>query len=235
MATVTAFYDDPYARELRATVTAVGEGGVQLDRTLCYPTGGGQPGDTGVLVSDDGREFAISDTRKGEGSDEILHQVEDAAELAPGTAVTLRIDWDRRYRHMRMHTCLHLLCSLIDAPVTGGSVAVDRGRLDFDLPESPDKVALNERLAALIAADTPIAARWISDEELDAQPELVRTMSVQPPRGSGRVRLIDIAGVDLQPCGGTHLKSTGEVGAVRVRKIEKKGRQNRRISLVFDD
>jgi misacylated tRNA(Ala) deacylase len=235
MATETLFYTAPYARDCTATVTAIDEHGVQLDRTICYPTGGGQPGDTGVLHTSDGRELAISDTRKGGAPDEILHIIENPAGLAVGDSVELRIDWERRHRHMRMHTCLHLLCSLIDAPVTGGSVAVDRGRLDFDLPESPDKVALNEQLAELIARNAPISARWISDAELDAQPELVRTMSVQPPRGSGQVRVIDIDGIDLQPCGGTHLQSTGEVGAVRVRKIEKKGRQNRRISLVFDD
>jgi len=238
--TRAAYYDDPYAREQRCAVSAVAQDAegrwlVQLDSTLCYPTGGGQPGDTGLLIADHGGEFAILDTRRGDAEGEILHIVEDAAALRPGESLTQRIDWQRRHRHMRMHSCLHLLCSLIDAPVTGGSVSADRGRLDFDLPESPDKLALNASLAELIARDAPISVRWIDDSQLDAQPELVRTMSVQPPRGSGRVRLVDIDGIDLQPCGGTHLKSTGEVGAVRVRKIEKKGRQNRRISLVFDD
>ncbi|MEM7469447.1 MAG: alanyl-tRNA editing protein, partial [Pseudomonadota bacterium] len=157
-------------------------------------------------------------------------------ELKVGDTVNARIDWDRRYRHMRMHTCLHLLCSLIDAPVTGGSVAADKGRLDFDLPESTlDKVALSAQLNELVETNIPIDVQWITDDELLAKPDLVRTMSVQPPTGQGKVRLINVEGVDLQPCGGTHLQSTGEIGGVFVRKIEKKGKQNRRVILAFND
>ena len=206
------------------------------DRTVFYPLGGGQPGDTGVLAFDDGRAVRIVDTRKGERPGEIVHVPDGPvdARLA-GSEVTARIDWDRRHRLMRMHTCLHLLCSLIAAPVTGGSVRDGSGRLDFDLPESTlDKEDLTTRLNQLVDDDHPVTPRWITEEELDANPSLVRTMSVAPPRGQGTVRVLDIEGVDLQPCGGTHVASTGETGRVRVRKIEKKGRQNRRVTVALD-
>ena len=235
--TEEVFRQDAYSRSCTARITAVDKAGVRLDRTVFYPLGGGQPGDSGALVRDDGAAIRIVDTRKGEVAGEIVH-VPDAP-VDPGLAgseVTARIDWERRHRLMRMHTCLHLLCSLVAAPVTGGSVRDGSGRLDFDLPESTlDKQDLTERLNRLVAGDHAVTPRWITEEELDANPSLVRTMSVAPPRGQGRVRVLDIEGVDLQPCGGTHVASSGEVGRVRVTKIEKKGRQNRRVSVAFDD
>ncbi len=230
------FRDDAYLRECRATVTAVDERGIRLDRTVFYPMGGGQPGDRGVLRRADGSEITIVDTRKGDGEGEILHlPAEQAPAARPGEELDAVIDWELRHRRMRMHSCLHLLSAVIEAPVTGGSVGDEKGRLDFDLPETPDKEQVTAELNRLIAEDHPLEIRWISDAELDAQPELVKTMSVAPPRGQGRVRLIAIAGVDLQPCGGTHVARTGEIGRVRVAKIEKKGRLNRRVNLVFDE
>lgn len=228
------FRDDAYVRQCTATVTGVDETGIRLDRTVFYPTGGGQPGDKGVLRLADGREIPIVDTRKAEDSPAIVHvPAADAPLPQPGTQVTAVIDWERRHRLMRMHTCLHLLSAVLPAPVTGGSVREDSGRLDFDLPESPDKEWVNAELNRLIVEDHPVRYRWISDEELAAQPELVKTMAVRPPVGQGRVRLVDVDGVDLQPCGGTHVARTGEIGAVRVRKIEKKGRLNRRVNVEF--
>ena len=235
--TEEVFRQDAYSRSCEARITAVDEAGVRLDRTVFYPLGGGQPGDTGELVLDEGTTMRIVDTRKGGAPGEIVHVSEGTVDPdLTGSAVTARIDWERRHRLMRMHTCLHLLCSLVPAPVTGGSVRDGSGRLDFDLPESTlDKADLTDRLNRLIAGDHPVTPRWISEEELDANPSLVRTMSVAPPRGQGRVRVLDIAGVDLQPCGGTHVASTGEIGWVRVTKIEKKGRQNRRVTVALDD
>ena len=234
--TEAVFRQDAYARSCAARITAVDEAGVRLDRTVFYPLGGGQPGDTGELVLDEGIAMRIVDTRKGAAPGEIVHVPEGTVDpVLAGSGVTARIDWERRHRLMRMHTCLHLLCSLVPAPVTGGSVRDGSGRLDFDLPESTlDKADLTDRLNRLVAEDHPVTPRWISEEELDANPSLVRTMSVAPPRGHGRVRVLDIAGVDLQPCGGTHVASTGEIGRVRVTKIEKKGRQNRRVTVALD-
>lgn len=229
------FREDGYLKTCEATVTAVDEGGIKLDRTVFYPTGGGQPGDSGVLRFAGGA-VKIVDTRKDTDAGGILHVPEEGAALpAVGDTVTAEIDWERRHKHMRMHTCMHLLCSLVEGDVTGGQVGEAKSRLDFNIPESPDKEALGEKLNAIIAEDHPVTISWITDEELDAQPDLVRTMSVQPPRGSGRIRIIDVDGVDLQPCGGTHVKSTGEIGAVRIGKIENKGKQNRRINIVFAD
>ena len=227
---------DTYLKACEATVTRVDGHRVVLDQTVFYAMGGGQPGDSGVLVRGDGSEVTVIDTRKG-GGEEVEHIVAPDGPLpAVGESVEARIDWERRHRHMRMHTALHLLCSLIDAPVTGGSLGEDRGRLDFDLPEpTVDKTNLTEALNRLIDRDVATAIEWITDAELDAQPELVRTMSVAPPRGSGAVRLLRINGIDLQPCGGTHVASTGEIGRVRVAKIEKKSRHNRRVALVFDE
>jgi misacylated tRNA(Ala) deacylase len=225
------FREDPYLRGCEARVTAVDAAGIRLDRTVFYPQGGGQPGDTGALRLADGRRIAILDTRMGDGPDEVVHVPESGASLPmPGDAVVAEIDWERRHRLMRMHTCLHLLCAVVPGAVTGGQVGDGKSRLDFDVPgESLDKAAITERLNELVAADLPAVPRWITDEELEARPELVRTMSVKPPMGQGRVRLLDIAGTDLQPCGGTHVRRTGEIGRVEVTKIENKGRQNRRV------
>jgi misacylated tRNA(Ala) deacylase len=226
------FRDDAYLRECGATIVAVDDHGIQLDQTVFYAMGGGQPGDMGELLLEDGTTFPVSDTRYGETPGSIVHVTDGVDGGLIGRKVIARIDWERRHRLMRVHTLLHLLCSLIPAAVTGGSVRDGGGRLDFDLPESTlDKKALTESLNRLIEEDHPVTARWISDQEMESQPELVRTMSVKPPMGSGKVRLMDIDGVDLQPCGGTHVLRTGEIGPVRVRKIEKKGRQNRRVTV----
>jgi misacylated tRNA(Ala) deacylase len=229
------FRDDAYLRSCAARVVAVDEHGIRLDRTVFYPQGGGQVGDTGELRLADGATVAIIDTRKGDGTDEVLHIAAPGAILpAPGDAVTAAIDWERRHRLMRMHTCLHLLCAAVPGAVTGGQISDGKGRLDFDVPgDALDKEAITNRLNELIAADHVVMPRWISDAELAARPELVRTMSVKPPMGQGRVRLLDIAGVDLQPCGGTHLRRTGEIGRVDVVKIENKGKQNRRVVIAF--
>jgi misacylated tRNA(Ala) deacylase len=230
------FRDDPYARSCPARVTAVDERGIRLDRTVFYAMGGGQPGDAGKLVFASGAVIDIIDTIKGEMPDEVIHVPAPGMGLPEvGTEASAEIDWDRRHRLMRMHTCLHLLCSLVPGAVTGGQVADGRGRLDFDVPGSSlDKAAIVVRLNALISGAHPVAPRWISDAELAARPELVRTMSVKPPKGAGRVRLIEIAGIDLQPCGGTHVANTAEIGRIAVTKIENKGRQNRRIIVAFD-
>ena len=235
--TEEVFRRDAYARSCESRVTAVDDAGVRLDRTVFYPLGGGQPGDSGVIVLDGGATLRIVDTRKGAADGEIVHVPEGPVDAGiVGSRVVARIDWERRHRLMRMHTCLHLLCSLVPAPVTGGSIRDGSGRLDFDLPESTlDKEDLTTRLNRLVAEDHPVTPRWIGEEELDANPSLVRTMSVAPPRGRGTVRVLDIEGVDLQPCGGTHVASSGEIGKVRVTKIEKKGRQNRRVNVAFDD
>ncbi|GAB4172345.1 MAG: alanyl-tRNA editing protein [Thalassobaculales bacterium] len=229
------FRQDAYLKECTATVLAAGAEGIVLDRTVFYPTGGGQPGDIGTLQAADGRIVTIADTRKG--PDGIRHiPAPGQPELSPGDRVTAAIDWARRHRHMRMHSCLHLLSAVVAGGVTGGQVAADKGRLDFDLAElSLTKEEITAEIAAMIAADRPVAARWISEAELDAQPDLVRTMSVQPPRGAGRIRLIEIEGTDLQPCGGTHVARTGEIGQVLVSKIESKGKRNRRIVISFAD
>ena len=231
------YRDDAYLAECTATVTAVNDrGGIMLDRTVFYPTGGGQPGDSGVLVWEGG-ETPIATTVKGEGPAEIVHvPAEGAAPPPVGTSVTARLDWATRHRHMRIHTALHLLSVVIPLPVTGGSISADKGRLDFDMPEPPeDREALERQLNDLVAAAHPIEAEWISDDELAAKPELVKTMSVAPPAGQGQVRLVRIgtpeAMIDLQPCGGTHVRSTAEIGRVALAKIEKKGRQNRRVSI----
>jgi len=231
------FRSDSYARSCPATVTAVTERGVVLDRTVFYPTGGGQPGDHGVLRLADGTALKVVDAIKGETPDSVVHVLEPGvASPAPGAALTAEIDWERRHKHMRMHTCLHLLSAVLPYPVTGGQVAADKGRLDFDIPEATlDKDAIAAKLNALIAADHKVDQRWITDDELAAQPELVKTMSVKPPSGHGRVRLIEVEGLDLQPCGGTHVARTGEIGRVDVVKIEKKGRINRRVVVAFAD
>jgi misacylated tRNA(Ala) deacylase len=241
MPTEALFRADPQASECTARVLAAGPEGVVLDRTVFYAQAGGQPGDTGMLrwaKGDKIGEMAVANAVKGP-EDTILHLPAPEAALPPvGAEVTATLDWARRHRHMRMHSSLHLLCSLIPgAGVTGGQIGAEKSRLDFDLPEPPTKESLTERLNALVAADHPVAERWISEAELDANPSLVRTLSVQPPRGTGRIRLVRIgpeaAPVDLQPCGGTHVRATGEIGRVEVAKIENKGKQNRRVTIVL--
>jgi misacylated tRNA(Ala) deacylase len=230
------FREDAYQKSCDATVIAADETGIRLDRTVFYPTGGGQPGDQGVLRLGGG-EVAIVDTRKGETPDEVLHIPEAGAALpAVGTQVTAEIDWPRRHRLMRMHTCLHLLCAVVPGEVTGGQIGDGKGRLDFNLPDTkPDKDEVTAALNRLIEEDHEVRARWISDQELAANPGLVRTMSVKPPAGTGSVRVLEVADVDLQPCGGTHVRHTSEIGRVMVTKIENKGRQNRRIVIAFDE
>ena len=231
--TTELFRDDSYLKSCSATVTGQGEQCVFVDQTVFYPLGGGQPGDTGTMRWDGG-EVRLVDTRYVDGN--IGHIVEEGATLpTPGTTVELTLDWDRRYRHMRMHTAMHLLGSILLYPVTGGNISAEKSRLDFDMEDTVDKEAVGEALAKLVAEDHSVGCRWITEAELDANPELVRTMSVQPPRGKGSIRLLEIDGVDLQPCGGTHLRSTAEVGAVRIGKVEKKGRQNRRVNIHLDD
>lgn len=237
--TEALFRDDAYLRSSSATVVAVTDrGGVVLDRTVFYPTGGGQPGDSGRLAWDGG-ELEIAAAVKGEAPDEIVHVAAEGAALPPvGAAVEARLDWDRRYRHMRVHTALHLLSVVVPLPVTGGQISAGKGRLDFDMPEAPgDKAALEAELLALVAAGHKVTDEWITDADLAARPDMVKTMAVKPPVGQGRVRLVRIGGaepVDLQPCGGTHVRTTAEIGAVRLGKIEKKGRQNRRMSILIE-
>jgi len=228
------FREDSYLKECDAVVVAVDDDAIVLDRTVFYPMGGGQAADTGTIDWEGGSAMVI-DTRYGDGS-AIRHIVEEnAARPQAGAQVRASIDWDRRYRHMRMHTALHLLGSILKYGVTGGNISAEKSRLDFDMEDTVDKEEVAIALKALVEEDHSISCRWITDEELEAQPDLVRTMSVQPPKGAGKVRLLDIEGVDLQPCGGTHLKSTGEVGQVRIGKVEKKGKRNRRVNIHLDD
>ena len=230
------FRSDATQTECDAVVTHVDERGVQLDRTVFYPHGGGQAGDRGTLVLADGRAIAIADTRKGEQPGDIVHVLASAADLAAlsvGMAVSARIDVERRRAHMRFHTATHLLCALIPHPVDGCSITAEYARLDFHMTDPLDKAVIEAGLDRLVNEAHPVTQRWITDADLDANPGLVRSMSVQPPRGSGRVRLLEIEGVDLQPCGGTHVANTSEIGALIVRKIEKKSASTRRVVLAF--
>jgi misacylated tRNA(Ala) deacylase len=230
------FREDAYLKSCEATVTAVNEDGIVLDRTVFYPEGGGQPGDSGTLGTADGRAVRVVNTKKGGAG--IVHIPEPGAPaLAVGDVVTAALDWERRYLHMRVHTALHVLCAHVEGAVTGGSIGAGKGRLDFNIPgERPDKETLTAKLMEIVGADHPLTISWISDNELESNPDLVRTMSVKPPMGSGRVRMIRVGdAVDFQPCGGTHVKSTGEIGAIAIGKIENKGRQNRRINVVLVD
>ncbi len=227
------FRNDAYLKSTTTTVIESSADGIVLDRTVFYPMGGGQPGDLGNLTWQGG-ETDIVDTRYRREDDEILHLPAIAAVLPKvGTEVQATIDWNLRYRHMRMHTCLHLLGAVLKFPVTGGQVGAEKSRLDFDMPESADKAEVTAELKALIEAGHPVRSRWIDEKDLD--PGLIRTMSVKPPTGVGRIRLLEIPGVDLQPCGGTHVKSTDEIGPVQVTKVEKKGRRNRRVHVVLAD
>ena len=231
-----AYYDDSYQKTLQATITAVDGDWIELDQTIFYPLGGGQPGDTGILATPDGTQYKIIDTRKSESPGQIKHQLDtDTHGLQAGDTVHTALDWERRYKHMRMHTCMHLLGSLIPVPVTGGSVGAEKSRLDFDLGEHQiNKDDLTARLTELIAGAYPVEFGTITEIELDERPQLVRTMSVQPPRNAGDIRTVRIADVDYQPCGGTHVNNTQEIGNVRVSKIENKGKRNRRVHIVFD-
>lgn len=232
--TETLFREDSYLRECDAEVLQAEDDAIVLDRTVFYPLGGGQPGDTGS-ISWEGGSAVVVDTRYGEDG-AVRHIVEAGAGLPDvGQTAHATLDWDRRYRHMRMHTGLHLLGSVLQYGVTGGNISAAKSRLDFDMEDTVDKEQVNNALQALVSANHEVSCRWITDEELEAQPELVRTMSVQPPKGAGRVRLLEIENVDLQPCGGTHLKTTAEVGAIRLGKVEKKGRRNRRVTIELDD
>lgn len=236
--TVLLFREDAYRREAPGVVAGhTAEGGVILDQSLFYPTGGGQPGDSGTLEWEGGR-IAIASAVKGEAGAVVLVPSEPAALPPQGAHVLQRLDWNRRYAHMRVHTALHLLSVVIPLPVTGGQIGEGRGRLDFDMPHPPgDVAALEERVNALVGRDLVVSAEWITDAELAANPGLVKTMSVAPPIGQGRVRLVRIGRaaeeVDLQPCGGTHVARTGEIGRVTIGRIENKGRQNRRVSLIL--
>ena len=237
MPTDCLFRDDSYLKDCQARVVAVTEqGAIVLDRTVFYANSGGQPGDSGSFTTSDGTRIAIetavfTDTAKSE----IAHvAVAGSPALKPGDAVTATIDWDKRYARMRMHTALHLLSAALPYAVTGGSVGDSESRLDFDIPEAGlDKDAITAKVNEMIASNAAVTSRWISDAELEANPGLVKTMSVKPPMGTGKVRLIEIANLDLQPCGGTHVRATGEIGPVRVTQIEKKGKQNRRVRLAL--
>jgi len=230
------FRKDAYARTCDATVVAVGDSEVILDRTVCYPEGGGQPGDQGMMTLPDGTALTIIDTRKGDEG--IRHVVDPESGHLPsvGDQVSVEIDWERRHKHMRMHTLLHLVCAVVEGEISGAAVGAEKSRVDFNLPDtSLDKQELSDELNARIEADAPVRASWITDEELEAKPELIKTMTVRPPMGYGHVRLMEIEGIDLQPCGGTHVASLAEIGKVRVSKIENKGRHNRRVNVVFED
>lgn len=235
MTTEEIFRSDAYLRDCTAVVTSVREdGGIILDQTVFYPTGGGQPGDRGVFRLSNGREIEIATTVHGDGRTIVHVPAEGAPAAREGDELEAAIDWERRYCLMRMHTSLHLLSAVLPYPVTGGQIGEDRGRLDFDIPDAGlDRDEISDALHEHVEADREVRIAWISDDELIARPELVKTMSVKPPVGSGRVRLVEIVDCDLQPCGGTHVARTGEIGTIAVEKIEKKGAQNRRVRIVF--
>ena len=228
------FREDAYLRQVEAVVADLDPRGIVLDRSIFYPQGGGQPGDRGELLLEDGSRLEIVDTIYRTDRAAIVHVPAGGKLPAPGARIVARIDWDLRYMRMRAHTALHLLTAVLPYPVTGGAVGESEGRLDFDSGEaSLDKTEIAEQLNLLIGRDAPVRTRWISDEELAANPSLVKTMSVKPPTGAGRVRLVEIEGIDLQPCGGTHVARTGEIGKAAVTQIEKKGRINRRVRIVL--
>ncbi|HKD54849.1 MAG TPA: alanyl-tRNA editing protein [Steroidobacteraceae bacterium] len=237
MTSALLFRDDAYLRSATAHVLAVGERGIELDRTLFYPLGGGQAGDSGTLTRANGERLTIIDTRKGDGPERVLHLLAPGSSmLQAGEPVTLEIDWARRYRLMRLHTALHLLSCVITAPVTGGNIVPDKARLDFDIElQLLNAEHIERETNALIRAGTATETVWITDAELEQQPELVKTMSVQPPRGAGRVRLLRIPGIDLQPCGGTHVADIAEIGGIRVLKIRSEGKHNKRVEIALTD
>ena len=241
MATQALFRDDAYLRECDAHVTRIDEDGVELDRTVFYPLGGGQAGDTGFLTTAGGARLRVIDARKVRRDDatpdDVMHVIDPASEwhsqLLIGTPVRAQIDWERRYRHMRFHTATHLLCAVVKQLVDGCSITSDYARLDFSMTDPLDKQHVQRELDALVAAARPVVCDWISDDELRANPQLVKSMSVSPPLGFGRVRLLHVEDVDLQPCGGTHVRNTSEIGRIRVAKIEKKSARTRRVVLEF--
>jgi len=230
------FREDAYLKTTTARLIARHERGLELDRTIFYPLGGGQPGDTGALVRENGERIPIIDTRKGATADSVVHvpSSPQAASAEVGEGLTLEIDWPRRYALMRLHTALHVMSCVVTAPVTGGNISPDKGRLDFDIDMALLEAAHIERETnALIARGLDTETVWITDAELDARPELIKTMSVQPPRGAGRIRLVRIPGVDLQPCGGTHVRNIGEIGAIRVVRIRNEGKHNKRVEIAL--
>ena len=235
MATEVLFREDAYLKSAEARVVAVGERGIELDRTIFYPLGGGQMGDTGSFIRSGGERIAIADTRKGETLDSIVHMpAPGSASLEVGEVLQLEIDWARRYALMRLHTALHVMSCVVVAPVTGGNISPDKARLDFDIDMNLlDAKRIEEGTNELIARAVETETVWITDAELDARPELVKTMSVQPPRGAGRVRLLKIPGIDLQPCGGTHVRNIGEIGGITVLKIRSEGKRNRRVEIAL--
>lgn len=236
--TEALFTEDAYLPKAEATVIAVNEGGgIVLDRTCFYATSGGQPGDTGRMTREDGSTIEIASTVTGETKVDIIH-LPAPGQPAPeiGERVEIEIDWDRRHKLMRMHTACHLLSVVCPLPITGASVSEDDSRVDFDMTDPPDKTEITEKLMALVEADYPVFTRWIAEEELDANPDIVKSKNVRPPRGMGRIRLVGIgedASIDSQPCGGTHVKRTGEIGEIHIGKIEKKGKENRRFRIRF--
>jgi misacylated tRNA(Ala) deacylase len=229
------FRDDAYLKTATADVVACHEKGVELNRTVFYPLGGGQPGDIGALIRANGDRIPIADTRKGGSVASVLHiPSPGTGALEIGETVTLEIDWPRRYALMKLHTALHVMSCVIVAPVTGGNMSPDKGRLDFDIDMSLlDAAKIERETNAIIARGLETETVWITDEELDARPDLVKTMSVQPPRGTGRVRLLRIPGVDLQPCGGTHVRNIGEIGSIRVVRIRNEGKRNKRVEIAL--
>jgi misacylated tRNA(Ala) deacylase len=237
MTTELLFRDDAYLKTASARVLTASERGIELDRTIFYPLGGGQAGDSGTFTRAGGATLLINDTRKGADAHSVLHLAAPGSELPqPGETVTLAIDWPRRYRLMRLHTALHLMSCVIVAPVTGGNITPDKARLDFDIDLSLLNAArIESETNALIAAGVATETAWITDAELDTQPELVKTMSVQPPRGAGRVRLLKIPGIDLQPCGGTHVANVAEIGGIRVLKIRSEGKHNKRVEIALTE
>jgi misacylated tRNA(Ala) deacylase len=235
MATQLLFRDDACLRSTSATVIAVHDRGIELDRTVFYPMGGGQAGDTGNLRRASGEAIVIADTRKGDTPDSVIHvPAPGAPRPEPGETLQIEIDWPRRYALMRLHTALHVMSCVVVAPVTGGNISPDKARLDFDIDMSLlDAQKIERETNALIARAIETRTVWITDQEMDARPELVKTMSVQPPRGAGRVRLLEIPGIDLQPCGGTHVANIAEIGGIRVVKIRSEGKRNKRVEIVL--
>ncbi len=228
------FRKDSYMQQCEATVTGHAGNAFEVDRTVFYPLGGGQPGDSGYAVRDHGSPIRIQDARKDRERNRILHIVAEGGELPTlGERLFLQIDWERRYRLMRMHSCMHMLCAVVSAPVSGGSIRDGSGRLDFDLPNPPTREELEVKLNQVIAGNHSMSYIWITEQEIQNRPELVKTMSVRPPSGEGTVRLVKFGEADLQACGGTHVANSGEIGKVKVESIKNKGKQNRRITIEF--